>query len=331
MEATDRVTQLLRAAETYRERGWSPTPVRGKKAYLPDWSSRSLPISELRRELWLPERGIGLVLGKASSGLVDVDLDCDEALEVAPALLPFTPMVHGRQGRPWSHWWYVCPGVATAQCRGPDGLGMIVELRADGTQTCVPPSRHPTGETLRWEAWGTPAQLEASVLRRQVGLVALAAYLRWTGWSLPATIHFARAPDERVLLRLERLPQAPPLRAWIGMREPRRRPCPAREMPTQASQSPYTAAILARIDVVGTGALLGLDLKPDRQQRCPLHDDHHASLQVANHLWHCHAGCGSGTAIHLVAHVLRIDYRAARNWLAEKVGLDWRDYWRPAS
>ena len=63
----------------------------------------------------------------------------------------------------------------------------------------------------------------------------------------------------------------------------------------------------------------------------PFHDDRHASFQISQRLWRCHAGCGAGTAIHLVARILDVDYMRARNWLAGRLGIDWRDYRRPKS
>jgi Bifunctional DNA primase/polymerase, N-terminal len=43
-----------------------------------------------------PNSNIGLLMGAASDGLVDVDLDSSEAQIAAENLLPFTPMMFGR-------------------------------------------------------------------------------------------------------------------------------------------------------------------------------------------------------------------------------------------
>jgi hypothetical protein len=176
---------------------------------------------------------------------------------------------------------------------------------------------------LRWESPGPPALADPAELTRAVGRLAVAAYLRTLGWLLPAAIHFVQAPAHAVLCRVAAHPRCPPLAAWLGL---------AHEVPLAAPQpppagrdaSPFTRAILARVDVVGAARLLGLDLRDHCQQRCPFHDDRCASLQVTGALWRCHAGCGAGTAIHLVALALGLTYREARNWLARQLGLDWR-------
>jgi hypothetical protein len=315
-------SDLLAAARSYHERGWALTPVLGKKPCLRGWSRLRLDLPELRRAL-LPGRGLGVLLGAASGGLVDLDLDHEAALDAAPALLPETGLVHGRPGRPWSHYWYRCPSARSVPFRVP--AGMLLELRSDGAQTCIPPSPHPSGETLRWESLGAPAAVDPAALRSAAARLALAAYLRTRGAPLAAAVHFARAPDERELRRLERDPDCPPLRAWLGL-APKPPDAIAGAPPSRPRDaSPYTRAILARLDVVGAAALLGIALQDRRQQRCPFHDDAHASFQVSGALWRCHAGCGAGTAIHLVARALGLDYRQARNWLAARLGIDWRD------
>src|SRR5687767_12222882 len=47
---------------------------------------------------------VGLILGPASGGLADVDLDCDEAITLAPAVLPPRALRFGRPSKPRSHW-----------------------------------------------------------------------------------------------------------------------------------------------------------------------------------------------------------------------------------
>ena len=56
---------------------------------------------------------IGVLLGEPSGWLVDVDLDCEEAVALAPRFLPPTGAMSGRPGKPASHWWYVCEGMKT--------------------------------------------------------------------------------------------------------------------------------------------------------------------------------------------------------------------------
>ena len=104
-----------------------------------------------------PDRNVGIVLGAASGGLVDIDLDDPVAIKAAPYLLPDTDAVFGRPSKRSSHRLYQVdePG-RTVQSKGSDGH-MIVELRGNGAQTMVPPSLHPDGERLEFERNGDPA------------------------------------------------------------------------------------------------------------------------------------------------------------------------------
>jgi hypothetical protein len=91
------------------------------------------------------DSNIGLLLGEASSGLVDVDLDAQEAIAAADAFLPKTSLVHGRRSKPRSHRWYKLDAAPKPKkFQDTDGT-CLVELRSTGQQTVVPPSTHPTG------------------------------------------------------------------------------------------------------------------------------------------------------------------------------------------
>src|SRR5262245_24515077 len=96
------------AADFYRGRGYVPGVLaeRSKRPLLPDWLGRKPSDRDL--DEWFPpgsSNNIGLELGVASGNLVDVDLDCPEAVAVAKRLLPESAMKHGRASHPLSHWW----------------------------------------------------------------------------------------------------------------------------------------------------------------------------------------------------------------------------------
>ena len=81
-------TTLLDAARAYLNHGYQPVPVPpGQKGpILIGWQRLRLTVDELPAHF--NGRGnIGLLLGAPSAGLVDVDLDCPEALELAPQYL----------------------------------------------------------------------------------------------------------------------------------------------------------------------------------------------------------------------------------------------------
>ena len=60
----------------------------------------------------------------------------------------------------------------------PDGhKAVVLELRADGTQSVVPPSTHPSGEFYAWVRERRPHTLEYQALLRMLNLVAAGAVL----------------------------------------------------------------------------------------------------------------------------------------------------------
>jgi hypothetical protein len=106
---------------------------------------------------------------------VDVDLDCNEAINVAPFFLPPT-QTFGRASKRSSHWLYISPKVNTQQYRF--NRKMIVELRSTGAQTIFPPSAHEdTGESIEFENNDEIASISASDLSARVRKVAAAAIL----------------------------------------------------------------------------------------------------------------------------------------------------------
>lgn len=131
----------------YRRRGWYCVPLRprSKVPVRNNWPNLRIEVDQIR-EHFSAKDNAGLILGAPSGWLVDVDLDCQEAIELADQYLPPTPAVTGRPSVPNSHRWYVAEGATTHRHTDPhDGL-MIVELRSTGTQSVVGPSVHPDGE-----------------------------------------------------------------------------------------------------------------------------------------------------------------------------------------
>ncbi|MCA9309574.1 MAG: bifunctional DNA primase/polymerase, partial [Phycisphaerales bacterium] len=145
---------------------------------------------------------IGLLLGTPSGGLVDIDLDCVEAVELAPQFLPPTVTVTGRPSRPRSHWWYVCPDAITVKHKDPVSGAMIVELRSTGSQTVVGPSTHPDDEPYD-RLIGDPAVVDTETLADAVAALA-EAVVRQRHGDLPSRASRAHhppssvSPDQRV-------------------------------------------------------------------------------------------------------------------------------------
>ena len=138
---------LLESARTYLARGYAviPVPARKKIPVLKGWTDLRLSANDLPAH-FNGTGNIGVLLGEPSGWLVDVDLDCEEAVALAPKFLPPTGAMSGRPGKPASHWWYICEGIKTRKHQDPVSKKMIVELRSTGAQTVVGPSIHPSGE-----------------------------------------------------------------------------------------------------------------------------------------------------------------------------------------
>jgi hypothetical protein len=174
----------LKAARYYAGLGLAVIPTRGKVPVLRDWGQRRLTPTELDQH-FVPGVNVGVINGAASGGLVDVDLDCSEALACAPIFLPTTPVVFGRPSKRRSHFEYLTEGALpkTAQFKDEHDE-VLVEFRSSG-QTVWPRSWHPSGEPVTFSrphvngptTWPTPAEK----LWRRVALVAACALIarRW--------------------------------------------------------------------------------------------------------------------------------------------------------
>jgi hypothetical protein len=171
----------LDRAKEYIRRGCAPVPIpaREKAPRIRAWPS--LRITELNAaQYFRGEQNIGVILGAASNGLTDADLDCVEAIELASIFMPATDAVFGRAGKPRSHRLYRVEGAApTLKFTDPISGDMLLELRGDGGfQTVFPGSIHPSGEPIEWETDGQPAVIDAGALCKQAKWLAAACLVR---------------------------------------------------------------------------------------------------------------------------------------------------------
>ena len=189
------------AALGYVEQGCAVVPVgpRSKRPRHRAWTALRISKADIPRYFHEGDN-IGVLLGEASNGLVDVDLDCNEALKLADAFLPATSMVHGRRGKSASHRWYrASPVGRTQKFCDPEG-NTLVELRSTGGQTVVPPSIHESGESIVWESNGTPATVVFESLAQNVAKLAAASLLA-QHWPAPGSRHDAALALAGLLLR----------------------------------------------------------------------------------------------------------------------------------
>jgi hypothetical protein len=91
-------------ARDYVARGWAVVRIapRSKKPLDDGWEKRVIEHHEVDR-LFQPNMNVGVRLGPVSGNLVDVDLDCEEAVELADEFLPPTAAVFGRPSNVGSH------------------------------------------------------------------------------------------------------------------------------------------------------------------------------------------------------------------------------------
>ena len=166
---TDVPNAIRSQATVYLKRGWQCVPLRSrsKSPLRKDWPNLRITPEQIAN-YFSPTDNVGVILGEPSGWLVDVDLDCPEAIAMADHYLPPSPAVTGRPSAPRSHRWYIAVGAKTEKHTDPSDGSMIVELRSTGAQTVVGPSIHPLGElyeTLSGEPAVVPAPMLAACVR----------------------------------------------------------------------------------------------------------------------------------------------------------------------
>jgi hypothetical protein len=157
--------QVRKIAKKYISCGWRVVPVpRKKKApVIKGWQKLRIKKSEIPEYIDARDN-IGILLGKPSGGLVDIDLDCEHAIFLAPYFLPKTDRIHGRKTKPNSHYWFRCAPTPTPEKFCDIDNSSLLEIRSTGQQTIVPPSVHPSGERVRWSAKGRPGDVRETTL-----------------------------------------------------------------------------------------------------------------------------------------------------------------------
>lgn len=128
---------------------------------------------------------IGGLWGAPSDWIVDIDLDWDEACDVAPYLLPET-FAYGRKNRPRSHYLFRCREIATTKwiLRPPtreqdvaNEKQTVVEIRSTGSQSVLWPSIHPDGDKYEINEDCEIKEITATELKRKIDAIAGAAIL----------------------------------------------------------------------------------------------------------------------------------------------------------
>lgn len=161
---------------------------RSKAAISPDYTQANYtPPSHDRWKL--NDFNLGMVTGPRQNGPIDIDLDCDEAIRLAPFFLPPTRAVFGRVGKPNSHYLYRVTSSSFDKQAFLDPIDntTIVEMRGDnGHQTVAPGSVHQdTGELIKWVDLAFPeiTVVPPEDLTRAVRRLALAVLVTRHIWT----------------------------------------------------------------------------------------------------------------------------------------------------
>jgi hypothetical protein len=173
------ICDTLAAAREYVGRGWRivPIPHGQKKPAMSGWQDFEATAETVPR-LFGNEENVAVLLGPRSGDLVDIDLDCPEALALADLYLPRTSAEFGRKSKPRSHRLFVAPTATFEAFPDPIAKDTLLELRTDGRDggahlTLLPLSitdserRHWHGDVI------APAAVEASALRRRCAYLAI--------------------------------------------------------------------------------------------------------------------------------------------------------------
>ena len=157
------------------------TDTRPNWVLLPIRSGSKRPIGNDWPEIYAtphhaPKQGENVGVHLGPSGLVDIDLDCPEAIELAPKFLPDTA-IFGREHER-SHWLY--SGEATyRKFVDPIDKKCILEIRAGhGKQSVIPPSITPRSDSgeLAPIVWHDECEPEKLVDLKKVAHLAAVAW-----------------------------------------------------------------------------------------------------------------------------------------------------------
>ena len=166
------------------DRNWKPVPVpRGKNPVIPEWQNLDITRDNAHQYFNGADINVGAIMGPRSGGLTDVDLDCIEAVKLAPHFLPETHSIYGRLGKRKSHWLYTCndPDAKAGKKWFDEDKKVIVDLRmgggGKGAQSVMPGSTHPSGEKYEWDKDGALGAFPCATLKTRCVTIAVGTVL----------------------------------------------------------------------------------------------------------------------------------------------------------
>ena len=174
-----------RYATDWLRRGILPVPIRaGEKRPKHNKGWNTLRVTaETIPQFFDEGDNIGGLWGEPSGWLIDLDLDWDEAIPIAAALLPPT-FTYGRGARMRSHYLYRVLDCTSSKflihrdaSGDPKRQEIVVEIRSTGSQSVLPPSIHPEGDRYEINDDTGFKSLTPKMLHTYAGRVAAGALL----------------------------------------------------------------------------------------------------------------------------------------------------------
>lgn len=152
----------------------------GTKAVETSWTKRKSAIIKSVEDV-KDYKNYHIITGE--NGIVDIDLDCEEAIRLAPYFLPQTNMKYGRESNPTSHWLYKVLDLNKKHTRKwfvfeDENINKqtLVELRANAHYTMCS-GKYPEDEFVKWSDYSSLKETTYDTLFKSVAMLAVAAIL----------------------------------------------------------------------------------------------------------------------------------------------------------
>lgn len=178
---------ILNYGASYIAMGFNVIPLKpGDKKPSIKWADANIKAEQLS-DFFKANSNIGIKLGETSGGLVDIDCDQRPAAIMARLLFKELPRF-GRQSAPESHYMVICQDAKRkelfelTEAQGkivgllPDEKRVVMEVRGNAHYTMVPPSVHPSGESVEWVG-GAPSAIPTMVWAEVVKRAGICAFL----------------------------------------------------------------------------------------------------------------------------------------------------------
>lgn len=178
---------MIELARSYLQRGWAviPVPAESKNPGGDSWQDLRITEDELPKYFNGEAQNVSVLLGEPSGNLTDLDLDCPEAVALAPSFFPATA-TFGRPHSRRSHLLFRCTGNAPSRDfnLGAKHGGMLLQVRSRG-HTVFPGStyegdgkdRKYRGEPIEWDDDVQVAEVEGGKLLKTAAHLAAASLI----------------------------------------------------------------------------------------------------------------------------------------------------------